>query len=252
MKKVFKIIGIIIAIIAVAAVVYFIVTRTKSIDAVATDQLSALRSGDITTAYSFTSKDFKTATSLDEFATFVDGNPELSKNKSGSFSNKTTQGDTGTLKATLVSTDGSSTTAEYIFVKESGSWKILSIDLADSAGATVADTSTGKISKILANTTTDSDQTVQTGITTFKADTASIEASVYISEAMEGSIVSAQLTYTKTGDTVGPAENTVDIDGDIISNFSFSKPTNGWPVGAYALKATLSNGQTSTLNLTVQ
>jgi hypothetical protein len=97
-------------------------------------QLAELRAGDTEKAYSYTSTDFRGATSLTDFEAFINHYPALKDNKSATFTEKETKDDTGLVKGTLYSTDGSSTPIEYLLVKENGEWKIEGIQ-ANPAGA---------------------------------------------------------------------------------------------------------------------
>lgn len=114
-------------VVVVAAFIAFVFWITSAITDVASQQLDALRKGDIEKAYSYTSKDFKSATSLEEFRSFIDSYPSLKSNKSSFFSNRTIENDVGTLKGSLESQDGAVTPVEYKLVKENNEWKILSI-----------------------------------------------------------------------------------------------------------------------------
>lgn len=62
-------------------------------------------------------------------------------------------------------------------------------------------------------------------------------------DAVKGGAVSAALLHIDTGSTVGPVSNSIEDNGDRISNFSFTKPTKGWPEGSYKITITLSSGQ---------
>lgn len=105
-------------------------------------QLTALRSDDIVLAYSYTSKDFQHATSLDDFKRFVDHFPSLKNNKSASFSRREIQNNQGILKGTLQAKDGGETPIEYRLIKEEGKWKILSIDMQPTGAGITEDQKT--------------------------------------------------------------------------------------------------------------
>lgn len=120
------IIGIVVFIIVII-VVAFVATAgpVKTVE----KQLTLLKAGDISGAYNLASGDFKNATSLDVFTAFVKNYPSLSKNKSHTFTERTIENNTATIKGSLTAEDGTVTPITYMLVKESGEWKILNMDL---------------------------------------------------------------------------------------------------------------------------
>ena len=87
-----------------------------------------------------------------------------------------------------------------------------------------------------------SDQTekvVKDGKTTFAADTPELKASIYISGAKKGGQVSMKLLSTDTEESSDAVMNTIDSDGDVISNFSFKNPAIP---GNYKLIAIITGG----------
>jgi hypothetical protein len=92
-------------------------------------QLSALRSSDMTLAYSYTSKDFRKVTSLSDFADFVDHYSALKNNKKAIFIEKKIKDDNALVKGVVYAADGSVTPIEYILVKEEDVWKIMGIQV---------------------------------------------------------------------------------------------------------------------------
>ncbi len=110
------------------AIVYY---ATSGLVDTVQKQLIALRSDDITKAYSYTSKDFQKMTTLEDFKNFLNQYPSLKNNKKLSFTERRIENDnTGTLKGTLTSKEGAKTPIEYLLIKEGGSWKILGITMS--------------------------------------------------------------------------------------------------------------------------
>jgi hypothetical protein len=105
--------------------------------------------------------------------------------------------------------------------------------------------------KVLISDVADANGSVETGKSTFAAAAPELAVSAYILGATKGLMVTAEMTYLPTGDKVGPVSNDTQTAGDIISNFSFSKPTTGWPSGNYSVTVTLSDGQAMTVNFNV-
>lgn len=127
----------ILALIAVTAGILF----TESLVDVAEHQLEALREGDIQKAYSYTSKDFQAATSLNQFRDFVEAYPVFFNNRSVHFTQRSIEHHIGTLRGNLTSNDHINTPIEYKVIKEDDKWKILSIRLlkVDSIQSTTKD-----------------------------------------------------------------------------------------------------------------
>jgi len=151
MSKFTKIVlGIVIAIGAIIGLAFWL---TSGLTDVAEKQLAALRAGDVEKAYSYTSKDFQNATSLQDFRAFVDSYPSLKNNKGNFFSSRAIENDVGTLQGSLQSQDGAVTPIEYKLVKENNEWKILSLQVLPT-GASVQDNKTTE-DLTLTNTYTD-------------------------------------------------------------------------------------------------
>jgi TolA-binding protein len=124
----FKIVAFIavLALIGVTAGILF----TESLVDVVDNQLESLRKDDISKAYySYTSKDFQAATSLEQFRDFVEAYPFLLKNQSTHFTQRSIENNVGTLTGKITAEDHTVTPIEYKLVKEDGKWKILSIRL---------------------------------------------------------------------------------------------------------------------------
>ncbi|MCW8408836.1 DUF4864 domain-containing protein [Legionella sp. PATHC035] len=102
-------------------------------------QLSALKSGDLEKAYSYTSKDFQKATSFADFKKFINHYPSLKNNASAFFNERMIENNMGIVKGTLTAKDGAKTPIEYRLIWEDGAWKILNIKLSSTgAGINVA------------------------------------------------------------------------------------------------------------------
>ena len=110
-------------------------SATSGIVKVAEKQLNLVASGDLKGAYALTSQEFQRSVSYDKFVAYVNNYEVLKNYKDQKFASREIQGDTGTIQGTLTAKDGTVTPVEYKFIKESGEWKILSVDLSSSAGA---------------------------------------------------------------------------------------------------------------------
>src|SRR3990167_2820474 len=87
-------------------------------------QLSAIRSGDLEKAYSYTSKQFKEATSYDAFREFIDQIPALKDNESSSFTSQSINNNEGVIGGTVRSREGTVTSIEYLLIYEDRAWRI--------------------------------------------------------------------------------------------------------------------------------
>lgn len=138
-RKVLIGLGAIVAIIVL--IIILALYATRGLTDVINDQLVALRSGDVSKAYSYTSKDFQNVTSLPDFEKFVEHYPALKNNDKANFTSKEITEDTGTVKGTLHSKEGASTPVEYRLIKENGEWKIMGIQVSSSGLSTSPDKS---------------------------------------------------------------------------------------------------------------
>jgi hypothetical protein len=254
----------ILAVIVLAIVLAFVFT--KSLPEVANKQLEALHNGNITAAYSYTSKDFQANTSMADFDKFVNRFPSLKNNKKTSWSSREISNNTGTLIGSLTATDGGVTPIEYHFVKENNEWKILSIQTkatgaqtsdAQSQSKSVAkitnDISQGAIHHVAIRDTYDSklDKVIETKAI-IPANTPKIYAVVYISHAKAGLKVAAQLVRIANSAKIGPVVAKITQTGNVIRNFSFTNTDPTWPVGDYRVNVMTSNGQWATVPFKIQ
>lgn len=113
---------------------------TESIVEVVDDQLAALKSHDITKAYyAYTTNQFQTATSLEQFKAFVNAHPELSDIQSTHFSDRSIKEGVSTLKGVITTSKNLKLPIEYQLTKEGGKWKILNIQLLSELTTLTAD-----------------------------------------------------------------------------------------------------------------
>ena len=252
-------------VIAIALALYF----TKTISEVADKQLEALRKGDVTTAYSYGSKDFKASTSLPDFENFLNAYPSLKNNKSTSWSSREINNNTGTLMGSLTSTDGAVTPIEYHFVKENGDWKILGLQLhqtgativnqsptnqeqSKATSKTTGDIKKGEIYQILVSDAMNAKGNVEATKKIIPAKSPKVYVSTYILHAKKGLTVTAEMVRVANGAKIGPSVATVTKNGNVIRDFSFTNTETIWPAGDYKINVTTSNGQTSTVPFVIQ
>src|SRR3989338_5356155 len=116
LKKILLITGAIVAI--VILVIGIALYATSSVTDAIKNQLTALKMGNITKAYSYTSKDFQATTSLENFEKFILNYSSLKDNESASFIERKVDNGTGIVRGILYSKSGASTPIEYRLIKE--------------------------------------------------------------------------------------------------------------------------------------
>lgn len=131
-KKILLGIGVFILLVIILAF-----SATSGIVKVAEKQLNLIASGDLKGAYGLTSQEFQKSVSYDKFLAYVNNYAVLKNYKEHKFNSREIQGDTGTIQGTLTAKDGTVSPVEYKFIKESGEWKILSVDLSSAGGTNV-------------------------------------------------------------------------------------------------------------------
>jgi hypothetical protein len=124
--------------------------------------------------------------------------------------------------------------------------------VVNSVSAPVVTTKGATLVKVLVSDIVDKKGSVSTSKDSFLVTTPKITVSAYILNAATDLKVTALMTYLPTNEQVGPVSNNEEIKGDIISNFSFTKPVENWPSGEYKITIRLSDGQTQSVNFTIK
>ena len=124
-KVVLGVVGFIVFVIGLA------LFATGDLQALAESHLEALRAGDIDTAYSQTSPDFRAATSLSAYQGFVRAYPVLTQHTAFSSESRSFENNAGQVIGYL--TDGSNNLAkiEFQMVKIGDQWMIQGLNLDD-------------------------------------------------------------------------------------------------------------------------
>lgn len=92
--------------------------------------LEKVRMDKLEDAYNnFTSKQFRNDSSLNDFTAIVKSNIVLSKNKIFQYQSFYVEDEIATFQGDLVATDGTNVPAEFDFVQEDNSWKIMGLQL---------------------------------------------------------------------------------------------------------------------------
>ena len=136
LKKLMMVVGAVITGLAIFAISFTLLTSifTNPISLSVNRQLDALKAGDVQEAYSFNSKDFQTATSLEAYREFVKQHPILKSFEFRSFIEIQRMDNQGTAEITLKTTD-SDTPIQYQLINENDTWKIQSMEVGKTVPA---------------------------------------------------------------------------------------------------------------------
>lgn len=131
MKKALLIIGSLLAgfFVLMITIVIIVAVFVGSLADLGQKELAALRAGNLTEAYSYTSQEFQKSVSPENFKKFVKQYPQLENNVSASFPEREIKGNYGVITGHLNLKDGSEVAIEIRFVKENSEWKIIGIGL---------------------------------------------------------------------------------------------------------------------------
>ncbi|MCB1111659.1 MAG: DUF4864 domain-containing protein [Chlamydiales bacterium] len=212
-------------------------------------QLEAIRNHDYTKAYDeYTSKEFKKATSLDDFMSFINSYPIFSENSSSNLTNLTFNNNIGTLTGTLTSVDGDVKNVEYNMIQEDGVWKILSIKILSQEQKVEEKQNLSAVKDpihfdaIDLGNAINAEGTITYPKTTFRNDDKEIYATLHLSNAKVGDEVSVKLQHLANGASISPVSTVIDKAGKATLSFVFSAPKQGWPAGKYQLQIQSKSG----------
>ncbi len=96
---------------------------------IAQKEIAAIRTNNIDLAYSYTATGFQKNVSVSDYKNFLDHYPQIKNSTTVSFMDRQRDNDIGKLKGTLKASDGTETAIMVTVIKESGEWKIYSIDI---------------------------------------------------------------------------------------------------------------------------
>jgi hypothetical protein len=244
-------------IILIAIVVELSLLLTKGLSEVANNQLEAIKKGEITTAYSYTSRDFQNSVSLKNFEKFINQHPMLKNNQKISWGERSFSGSTGTLKGNLIANDGGATPIEYQFVKENKIWKILSLTFKPSGIQTITSSAEsiqkeGEIYQVLISDVQGPNRSVNTAKTVIPTTAPKIYVSVYVLNAKAGVKVNVKMIRVDNGSTVGTNAAKITQNGNVVRDFSFTNVDKTWPAGDYQMNVTTSNQQSATVKFKIE
>ena len=125
MKKAMMVILIVVVLIAaIAAAVFYL---TSNVTRAADSFFTLVRNGNTQAAYALTAQEFRAATSESQFAAFLKSS-SIADYESATWNSRSISNNTGELEGSLKTKSGGVIPIKLKFVKEGGSWKILSIE----------------------------------------------------------------------------------------------------------------------------
>jgi Domain of unknown function (DUF4864)/zinc-ribbon domain len=234
-------------------------------------QLKALRQKDIARAYyGYTSKEFQTATSLDQFRNFTKAYPVFFNNQSAHFIEYTMDQNSGTVKGNLIDNNQEITPIEYKLVRE-GKWKILSIHLLKPENIQtmlslsddqekiafenpeekfLAPNPNMSFGTVLLGNQVDEHGQIKQPMTSFKSDLGDLFVNIDLKNGIKDRTVYLSLQHLESGSSLS-AKSLIEENGDNMLVSIFSPPQSGWPKGHYKLVVTTSSGQSDIVDFEI-
>jgi|GEM_PF-6607145 len=204
----------------------------KELQTLIQKQLNTIRKGNIKDAYeTYTSQEFKEATSYPNFEAFIQKSSLFSKNTGITFDKLTFEENVGTYTTTLTGEDKATGLAEYDLVDEEGQWKIVQIRIYSGTNAPF------KLTKIEFGTETDEKGIVKKALENIEDPQAKLFANLYIEGGIIGKKVEIFLIHVDSNSSIPPLDMEVTYPGESLLTFSFTPPSEGWPKGTYEIKA---------------
>lgn len=141
-KTIFAVVGSVLAAIVlyVGLIVMLVLYLTNPMTSVINDQLKALRSGDVATAYTYMAPESVTDVSFDDFKNYVESHPAMMNMKNTTFTNREIQNGNGHASGTLETVDGKKYEIEYMLVEQGTTWKIIGLRLGSLESSGPVDT----------------------------------------------------------------------------------------------------------------
>lgn len=213
-------------------------------------QLQSLKQGNLDAAYEKTSKEFRQATSRNEFERFVKSNVALSNFQSITFLERHYKNKTGSVKGTITATDNSTSDVDYVVIDEDGIWKVQNIRIRGPLATELkaeADPTTGqtRITSISAGTEADERGLLKSSKASFTTSDGTIYVNAKITNAVAGSRITAALSQSGGTLKLGPVTQQITQEGTVVYPFNFSPPSSGWPKGRYEVSIYISGGANS-------
>lgn len=217
-------------------------------------QLKTIEKGDIKRAYEeYTSKQFRQATSLDQFEKITKDFPAFHKTNRVSANNVTFNNNVAVLNGYLASEEEEKYPFEYDFIKENGTWKIVFMKIAlDDAKPSNSTSSLAQpiapsnskleFEKLIIGNDSDLNGFVLEPKDVLERNGGDFFANLYIKNATKGDVINLVLKHIPSNTELPKVISTVTKDGESVLTYVFSPPAGGWPRGEYSVEVSASNG----------
>lgn len=229
-------------------------------------QLKAIRAGELSEAYNYTSKKFQEATPFESFSAFIKKHPAFAENKSIHFKERNVNNDVGTLDSVMITHRDKKMIVEYKLIKEAGTWKILSIRLED-VNKNLAENDSNynkqikfnladqknslKFSQFVLGNSLSPLGLIKTPSQAFKSNAGDIYLNLYVKDATAGNPVQVFFEHLNTHSTLNPVTTHTTSEGEAILSFVFSPPDGQWPAGDYRIKASTTNNNKASIDFKI-
>jgi ABC-type transporter MlaC component len=204
------------------------------------NQLKAIKEQDFSFAYKhYTSKKFQKATSEQNFESYANQYPILTKHTSVSL-RKPTFKDGTAIVAAILQTEDLAAYMKYYLIQEEGSWKILSMRILSPTEESQQEPIQFRQIKI--GKEIDEKGRIIQPQTELTTDSMPIYVNVEIANGKIGESIYLHFKDLESGSSFPPLETSIKENGESIMGFSFSPPIGGWPKGNYQLTVESSTG----------
>lgn len=234
--------------------------NAKILKGVIQAQIESIEKGRFSDAYKlYTSKDFQTATSEEQFlnmaknfAAFQDKNIV-----DVSVDQVTNSGKVIILNGFLLTKDDRKYPFEYDFVNEEGQWKIVYMTITNpiqtaTVAKPAADRSKMTFAQMDIGTAVDLNAKITNPSTVLNIKDGEIYANLHVHDALKGDKVEVILNHLDSNSKVPPVSTAVSQDGDSVLSFVFSPPGQGWPKGSYQIDVSSASTASKSYNFKIE
>lgn len=227
-------------------------------------QLKTIEKGDIRQAYDeYTSRQFRGATSFDQFEKITKDFPAFRQATRVSPNNVTFNNNVAILNGYFAGEDNQKFPFEYDFIKENGTWKIVFMKIAldntslSDAMNTLAQpvaVSNSKLEfeKMIIGNEIDLNGIVADPKEVLTSNGGDFFANLYLVNATKGDVVDLVLKHVLTNSALPPVTLKAASDGESMFSYVFSPPAGGWPKGEYKIEVKASNGVKKVYSIKVE
>lgn len=230
--------------------------------------LNDLKNEGVEDAYdSYTSKEFKKKTPLNDFEAFIKKYPLLLKFDQFKIGKPSIVETVATVNTDVTLQDGKAK-VEMVLGIQNDAWKIWSFKVAEynenTSGESVKKPEATEVSEKTPSATDFDFSKAEVGLgvdtkgevlnprKVLPVPTGEIYVNLFIRNGKKGDKIHIYLEHQGTRGTLPNVSTTLQQDGDSRLSFSFAKPTQGWPKGMYMIHATSSMDSTKQFSFEIK